>query len=207
MKIVQPSATLLFSTAEPQLLIERCGRVCYKSESQAAPGTDEKLVRFLLERHHESVIEHAGATILVVCDRGVTHEIVRHRLASYSQESTRYCNYGSEKHGGEIAVIKPPGLTEETEPHWRAAVDVAERAYLAMIVAGVSPQIARSVLPTCLKTEIAITMNFREWRHFLRLRLAPAAHPQMREVAAMIRDLLLPLAPAVFEEFAPAQLL
>ena len=203
MKIVQQSATLLSVTGEPQVLIERCGRICYKSESQIAPGTDEKIVRFLLERHHESVIEHSGATILIVCDRGVSHEIVRHRLASYSQESTRYCNYGSAKHGGEVSVIKPPGLSGASEQHWEAAMLVAEGAYLSLLADGMPPQIARAVLPTCLKTELAMTTNIREWRHFLDLRLAPAAHPQMREVAGMIRDILLPLAPAVFEEFAP----
>jgi thymidylate synthase (FAD) len=202
MQILQPSAMLLKVTGDPQLLIERCGRICYKSESHASPGTDEKLVRFLLDRHHESVVEHAVATILIVCDRGVSHEIVRHRLASYSQESTRYCNYGSEKHGGEISVIKPPGLSDASSLYWETAMRDSEIAYLAMLADGMSPQIARSVLPTCLKTELAMTTNFREWRHFLKLRLAPAAHPQIREVASMIRDILLPLAPVVFGEFS-----
>lgn len=201
MKIVKPSVTLLAVSPDPMGLIERCGRICYKSEGKITPDSATLFVSILLDRHHDSVTEHAGATLLFVCDRGVSHEIVRHRIASYSQESTRYCNYVLDKHGGEIAVIQPPALDEKELDLWTSAMQAVESTYLALLAYGCPPQIARSVLPTCLKTEIAVTMNMREWRHFLTLRLAKAAHPQMREVAAMARDILIGLAKPLFEEF------
>ena len=210
MRIVQPSVTLLSYTPEPIKLLEVCGRICYKSEDQITSESARKFLEMIKNRHHESVVEHAGATLHFVCDRGVSHEIVRHRLASYSQESTRYCNYAKDKFGREISVIMPfPKLTNDsTATHrdqvgaWLLAMQQSEASYLALIDQGVSPQIARSVLPTCLKTELAMTANFREWKHFLTLRLAPAAHPQMREVAAMARDILIGIAPDMFQEFA-----
>jgi thymidylate synthase (FAD) len=152
---------------------------------------------------HESVLEHASAGFSIVTDRGVTHEIVRHRLASYSQESTRYCNYGKAGFGGEISVIEPRGaLRENTEQRevWVQAICAAERGYLSMLENGTSPQIARSVLPNSLKSEIGMTANFREWRHFLRLRTSPKAHPQMREIAEMLRRQLLAISKVCFED-------
>jgi thymidylate synthase (FAD) len=202
MKIVKPSATLLAYTSEPITLLETCGRICYKSEDQMTSESGRKFLEMIKKRHHESVVEHAGATIHFVCDRGVSHEIVRHRLASYSQESTRYCNYSKAKFGNEISVIEPPGLDSVTQLLWNNAMTVAEITYLRMLEGGCQPQIARSVLPTCLKTELAMTTNFREWAHFLTLRLAPAAHPQMREVASMARAILIGIAPDMFKEFA-----
>lgn len=168
-------------------------------------------VKMLLASGHESVIEHVSAGFLIVTDRGVTHEIVRHRLASYSQESTRYCNYGKEGFGQELTVIEPPGLSETlpaghpdgvvTELYlWRSGVRVAENIYLKMLSHGVAPQIARSVLPNSLKSEIGMTANFREWRHFLRLRTSSKAHPQMREIAEMLRAELLKISPVCFED-------
>src|ERR1035437_2585170 len=137
MIIVKPSATLLSITPNAAALIERAGRVCYKSEDKIGPGTAKKFVEMLKGREHLSVIEHASASILFVCDRGVSHEIVRHRLASYSQESTRYVNYG--KADG-ITVIEPP-FTEDQAPArtaWYWAMDSAEQSYLKMIDLGIS---------------------------------------------------------------------
>ena len=202
MKIVQPSVTLLSYTPEPIKLLEVCGRICYKSEDQITSESARKFLEMIKNRHHESVVEHAGATLHFVCDRGVSHEIVRHRLASYSQESTRYCNYSKDKFGKEITVIQPPGLDDRSLLVWETAMHTAETMYLQLLEDGCAPQIARSVLPTCLKTELAMTANFREWKHFLSLRLAPAAHPQMREVAAMARDILIGIAPDMFKEFS-----
>ena len=142
--------------------------------------------------------EHAVASIRIICDRGVSHEIVRHRIASYSQESTRYCNYTKEKFGKEITVIQPPDMSEEEEVFWTHGVLHAETAYFEMLKSGSTPQRARSVLPNCLKTELVMTTNFREWKHFIKLRTDPAAHPQMREVAFMIKDLLAKECPEVF---------
>jgi len=199
MVIVEPSVKLLESTPFPIQLIAKAARVCYQSQEHSS-RPDEEMVRMILKNGHESVIEHASATIAIVCDRGVTHEIVRHRLCSYSQESTRYCNYSSKKFGAEIKVIQPPDLHGKTLEIWKQTVLACEIAYIELIANGVKPQIARAILPNCLKTEIVMTCNFREWRHFLKLRCAPAAHPQMQEIANMVRVVLQECCPIVFEE-------
>lgn len=193
-----PEEAILGGASEPALVIEAAGRTCYKSEGKIEPGSAGPFIERIRSRFHESVLEHASATFRIWCDRGVSHELVRHRLASYSQESTRYCNYGKEQFGREIQVIQPPGLKGETLQSWQDAVCVSEVSYFHMLDCGCAPQIARSVLPTCLKTEVVMTANFREWLHFLRLRTAPAAHPQMREVALMIAEVLRSACPEVF---------
>lgn len=183
---------------EAGVLWERCS-TCNGAGTDVESARD--FIRMILKRGHESVIEHASAGFLIVTDRGVTHEIVRHRLASYSQESTRYCNYGNNRFGGEIVVIKPPDLCSEREAVWEDAMVHAEQHYLQLTnEKDVLPQIARSVLPNSLKSEIGMTANFREWRHFLRLRTSPAAHPQMREIAEMIRAELLKISKVCFED-------
>lgn len=190
MKIIEPSVIIESSMSQDEALsvIERAGRVCYKSEKNIKDGSAEKFVRGILSRGHESVIEHVSITVRVICDRGVSHEIVRHRIASYSQESTRYCNYATDQFSNEIAVIKPVFWEKESPEYeiWEKGMRACEEAYFALIANGATPQEARSVLPNSLKTEIYITMNFREWRHFFSLRCSKAAHPQMRQVANMI---------------------
>lgn len=190
MKIVEPSVFIESKTTQEEALslIERAGRVCYKSEGKIGDGTAEKFIKGILARGHESVIEHISITVRVICDRGVTHEIVRHRIASYSQESTRYCNYTTDKFSNEITVIKPLFWEEGTVQFnaWKRGMEDCEKAYFTLINAGATPQEARSVLPNSLKTEIFMTMNFREWRHFFKLRCSAAAHPQMKQIADMI---------------------
>lgn len=198
MKIVKQFAKLVWSTPNPEQVIEAAGRICYKSEDKITEDSAGKFIEMIKKRGHESVIEHASASIRFITDRGVSHEAVRHRLASYSQESTRYCNYGKEKFGNEITVIEPPGLTAAQFKMWENAVYECEVQYLLMLKDGASPQIARAVLPTCLKTEFVMTCNFREWLHFLKLRTSAAAHPQMRELAEMVQKILVELAPNVF---------
>lgn len=200
MRIVEPSVELVWITPGALSVIEAAGRVCYKSEDKISETSAARFVRAIVQRGHEAVIEHASASFRIVTDRGVTHEIVRHRIASYCQESTRYCNYAQDKFGHEIAVIRPSDMTENEAQAWREGCEAAERAYFAMLAVGSKPQIARAVLPTCLKTEIVMTANFREWRHFLNLRLAGAAHPQMIDLAARIHALLKDACPPVFEE-------
>ncbi len=177
--------------------IEKIGRVCYKSENRITDDSAEKFIQGILDRGHESVIEHESITIKVICDRGVSHEIVRHRIASYSQESTRYCNYSKDKFGNQITVIDiASGFSYDMDNPadrkkyeiWTQAMENAEKSYFEMLDAGATPQEARSVLPNSLKTELVMTMNIREWRHFLRLRLGEGAHPQMRELARIILD-------------------
>jgi thymidylate synthase (FAD) len=202
MRIVQAGFEIEQEIDGPAVLkrIERAGRTCYKSEDRITEDSASKFVRTLIASGHESVLEHEKITVRVVCDRGVSHEIVRHRIASYSQESTRYCDYAK---AGEIQVIEPPGLGGNWS-HWFLAMQCCEVAYKRLRASSVSPQIARSVLPNALKTEIVITMNLREWRHFFRLRTAPAAHPQMREIAVPMLRTFQRLIPVVFEDIQPA---
>ena len=163
--------------------IERAGRICYKSEDKITPESSIKFARNIIKSGHESVLEHQSISVVFVCDRGVSHEIVRHRVAAYSQESTRYCNYSRSKFSNEITVIKPYFFTGELEKTWRKSCQEAEDAYMRLLDLGASAQEARSVLPNSLKTEIATTYNIREWRHFFTLRADKAAHPQMQQLA------------------------
>ena len=185
--------------------IEKAGRTCYKSEDRITEESAENFVRKLIERGHESVLEHESITVRFVCDRGISHEIVRHRLASYSQESTRYCNYSGDRFGSGLTVIKPYFLKEKTGAYtsWITAMFVAEKEYFAMLNWGCTPQEARSVLPNSIKTEIVMTANLREWRHFLKLRTAKAAHPQMRELTVPVLHELQERIPVVFDDIQP----
>ena len=203
MKIVKPSVDLLFVTPNSAQLIESAGRTCYKSEDLITEDSADKFVKMIGKRGHVSVIEHAYATFRFITDRGITHEIVRHRLASYSQESTRYCNYSKEKFGREISVVMPSWfrdpLLEQVRRRWVSACTGAEAAYFDLIDSGAPPQIARSVLPTCLKIEIVMTANFREWGWFLLKRLPPAAHPDIRPLAFEVWKHLVGECAPVFE--------
>jgi thymidylate synthase (FAD) len=200
---------------EDMKLIEAAGRVCYKSEERT---TDTSFVDFLeqiVRRGHESVLEHSMLTVRFICDRGVSHELVRHRLASFSQESTRYCNYGSTDEDN-ITVIQPSFLPPfvkyedvsfaekeqvyTKKQHWYNAVNAAELCYKQLLLHGCSPQVARCVLPTCLKTEVVMTANLREWRHILKLRTSKAAHPQMRELMCPLLDDLKASIPVIFDD-------
>lgn len=185
--------------------IEEIGRVCYKSEDKITEDSYKKFLGNIIKRGHESVLEHCSVTMKFICDRGVTHEIVRHRIGSYSQESTRYCNYSNDKFGNEITVIKPCFFEEGSNKYkiWYLGCMDAETAYFNLIYEGATPQEARSVLPNSLKTEIVVTYNIREWRHFFKLRCSKAAHPQMREVAKMAFEQFYKYMPELFEDIKP----
>lgn len=180
--------------------LERYARVCYKSEEKISLDLTSatKLIRHIIEIGHESVLEHEKATVRIICDRGVSHEIVRHRIASYSQESTRYCNYN--KKG--VTFIKPLFFQEGSSKYnlWLSAMQYCEDVYNLLICQGASPQEARSVLPNSLKTEIVITFNMREWRHFFRLRCSPKAHPQMREITIPLLKEFQRRIPIIFDD-------
>lgn len=175
--------------------IEIAGRTCYKSEDKITDDSAEEFVRKMLRSGHHAMIEFAvPAPVKVITDRGVTHEIVRHRLFSFAQESTRYCNYSRDKHDNQLQMIRPVWFIEGGTPEqpedrrgqfeeWYHSMRMAEETYMSLIKLGQSPQEARSVLPNSLKTEINICGNVREWRHFFKLRCSPAAHPQIRELA------------------------
>lgn len=187
MIIVEPSFTILHPTSKEEARaalrrVEFAGRICYKSQDRIADDSYIRFIQMLIQRGHWSVIEHATMTAHLVTSRGVTHELVRHRIASYSQESTRYCNYNQGRFGGEITVIAPPELSGEELARWQEGMRAAECAYLELIGRGASPQIARGVLPNDLKAEIVVTANLREWHHLFSMRTAPNAHPHIRHV-------------------------
>ncbi len=204
MKIIAPYHEIISKIDGAEMLrnIELCGRVCYKSEDRITDGSAEKFVGMILKSGHESVLEHEKITVRFVCDRGVTHEIVRHRIASYSQESTRYCNYSKDKFGGEITFIRPCFWAEDDEKFalWKETMQSIENSYVKLISLGAKPEEARSILPNSVKTEIMVTMNLREWRHFFKLRTAERAHPQIREVAIPLLNELKGLVPVIFDD-------
>lgn len=203
MKIIKPSATIENKMCAKDAFkhIERCGRTCYKSEDKITGESAKDFVARIIRSGHESVLEHVSVTMRIVCDRGVSHELVRHRIASFSQESTRYCNYSiKERFGNEITVIKPCFFDERERDYelWASAMVSTEFAYFTLLENGASPQEARSVLPNSLKTELVITANLREWRHILKLRTAKDAHPQCIEVMNMVKKELTEWLPEVF---------
>lgn len=207
MKIISPNVEILTPLDGQAVLkhIEQCGRVCYKSEDKITDTSAAKFVAGIIKRGHEAVLEHFDITVKFICDRGVSHEIVRHRVASYCQESTRYCNYSKGGFGEEITVIRPCFWDESDLKYaaWANLCSKAEDAYIDLVRSGATPQEARSVLPNSLKTEVVMTANIREWRHFFKLRTAPAAHPQMREVAIPLLRRMQELVPVVFDDINP----
>lgn len=204
MKIIKPGFEIL-TDLNPELIlkhIEQCGRTCYKSENKTTEESCHAFVKSIVNRGHEAVLEHFNITVKFICDRGVSHEIVRHRLASYCQESTRYCNYSKDSFDSEITVIEPLFLIPDTFGYdeWKEACQTAEGAYFNLLEWGCTPQEARAVLPNSLKTEVVMTANLREWRHFFKLRCAKAAHPQMREVTIPLCKELQKKLPIIFDD-------
>lgn len=203
MRIINPSFEIINRPNGHEVLrhLELCGRVCYKSEDAISDESAERLIRMMLERGHESPIEHFGVSVRIICDRGVSHEWVRHRIASFSQESTRYCNYQKSKFGSELTFIRPYFAEEGSKLFdiWKSSMQQAETAYFEMLNCGAKPEDARSVLPNSLKTEFICTMNLREWRHFFRLRCAPAAHPAMREISIPLLREFQKMIPVLFD--------
>lgn len=191
-------------------LIEKAGRTCYKSEDKITDESAKKFVAGLIKRNHEAMLEHSFLSIRFICDRGVSHELVRHRLASFAQESTRYCNYSQDKFGNELTFIKPLFFDEDTNEYrlWEHAMRVAESDYMMMLNVGRTAQEARSILPNSIKTEVVMSTNYREWRHFFKLRAARAtgpAHPQMEEITRPLLEELKTLIPVVFDDIIVAE--
>ncbi len=204
MRIIEPGVEILSAINADAILrnLELYGRVCYKSEDKITNDSANRFIQMLITNGHESVLEHEKITVKFICDRGVSHEIVRHRIASYSQESTRYCNYNKDKFGNELTLIKPCFWKDEQEQYkiWKDTMQKIEDSYNSLILMGTRPEEARSILPNSLKTEIVVTMNMREMRHFLKLRTSLRAHPQMREVACKLLRLLKEKLPVIFED-------
>ena len=214
MKIIKPSYEILTPISDGGIKelqhIEKIGRVCYKSEDRITDDGEsaKKFVKMLISNGHEAMIEHSSLSVKFVVDRGVSHELVRHRIASFAQESTRYCNYSKDKFGNEITVILPcffdtgMGILSNSLVYqeWKLACECAGERYFNLLKMGATPQQARTVLPNSLKTEITITANYREWRNFFKLRTAEASHPQMREVTIPLLKELKTLIPIIFDD-------
>lgn len=203
-KIVKSSFEILTPIDTDFVLrhIERCGRTCYQSFDKADESSHQRFLAHIVERHHESVLEHFSVSVKFVMDRAIANELVRHRLASFSQESTRYCCYSKDKFGSEISVIKPVELEENSPAYqtWLSTMQMIEKAYLQMIEQGAKAQTARAVLPCCLKTEIVVTANLREWRHIFKMRCSEAAHPDIRTLMCELRQAFQKHIPIIFDE-------
>lgn len=209
MKIVEPKYEILTDISKSGVKelqqIERVARVCYKSEDKIVPdgSSAKKLVGFLVKQGHEAMLEHSQLSVLFTCDRGVANELTRHRIASFAQESTRYCNYSKDKFGSEIQVIMPTFIKNADEPTriaWTESMYAIEKQYMQLLEHGFRPEQARCVLPLCLKTEIVVTANLREWRNIFKLRTPVAAHPQMRELMCPLLKELQKKIPVIFDD-------
>lgn len=206
MKIIKPGYEILTEFDGHELeRIEKIARTCYKSEDKITEDSAKTFVAGLIKRGHEAMLEHGSISVKFICDRASSHDFVRHRLCSFAQESTRYCNYGSDKFGGELTFIKPSFFEYEGEEYrvWKGAMRDAEIAYLCLIGIGATPQEASLVLPNSLKTELVMTANYREWRHFFNLRACRATGPARPQIEEITVPLLLELndrIPVIFKD-------
>jgi len=182
--------------------LEYACRICYKSHDKIKEGSAEKIIKSVIKSGHTSVIEHYGISVLFKIDRGISHELVRHRHLSVSQTSTRYVNYSKEKFGKEITVIKPFFFKEDFDSYklWLSAMEFAENIYMEMISKGIKAEKARSVLPQSTATEVFTTANITHWRHILNLRCSSKSHPQIREVMIPFLKELYEWCPILFED-------
>lgn len=207
MKVIQPSFEILAHTQDITKLIEVAIRTAYKSEDRIEEGSDEKIISLVKSFKHESTLEHGVITVRFITDRGVSHELVRHRIASFTQESTRYCNYSKGKFNSEITVIKPFFFEVGTDQYerWLYGTQCAEDVYMGLLESGAKAQEARSVLPNSLKTEIVVTANIREWRKIMELRTAKEAHPQIRQIMCPLLQTLRTRWPILFDDVGDIQ--
>lgn len=206
MKCIKASYEIFTDLSDPITTIlkpiERAGRICYKSENNI---TDDSCITFcknILNRGHEAVIEHSQLSVKFTIDRAIANELVRHRIASYCQESSRYCNYSKNKFGNEIKVIIPEELENDVVNYsvWYESCMHSENAYMALLSNNVKPELARNVLPLSTATEIIVTTNIREWRQIFRLRTSQFAHPQMRSIMISLLKELKEKIPVLFDD-------
>ena len=202
MKIIKQSHNILDDINEVEILkrIEKIARVCYKSEGNTTENSCFKFVKMLVDKGHHAMLEHCSLSVKFITDRGVSHELVRHRIASYAQESQRYCNYLKNDFGAEITVIKPVYLVQGTQPYnaWFNACVLSEASYFDLLKIGLTAQEARNVLLNSTKTEIVVTANLREWMTILKLRTSEQAHPQMRDLMKPLLKELQEKLPVIF---------
>lgn len=220
MNVLKPTYEILTPISENGIqelqFIEKVGRTCYQSSDRITEDGEsaKKFVKMLLDKHHGAMLEHSILSVKFTVDRGVSHELVRHRLASFAQESTRYCNYSKDKFGNEINVIDIVGgiafdnkmqdldidTISEIVDEWYQAIEDMEKHYMRMLELGATPQIARSVLANSTKTDIVITTNYREWRNIFSLRTPVSAHPQMREIIIALLEDMQTKIPIIFDD-------
>jgi len=212
MNIIKPSFEIISDISEGGInelkRIERIGRISYKSEDKITEDGEsaKKFIKKLIENGHESVLEHSSLSVIFITDRAVTHELVRHRLASFTQESQRYCNYSKDKFDNEVAFVEPWWISDsdpidsDVAYPWITAIGTAEQEYFKLLDVGMTPQDARAVLPNSTKTEIGVTANYREWRHILKLRCSNAAHPDIRRLMRGLTIELKMRIPVVFDD-------
>ena len=204
MKVIDQSHEILSVPDGLLQTLEKVGRTCYKSEDKVTPGSAANFVAMLIRRGHHAMIEFGDITVKFVTNRGVTHELVRHRLCSFAQESTRYVNYG----GDDIAFIRPVwcqgfengNCANSAYIEWRESLIASGRSYKGLLALGWRPEQAREVLPNSLKTEIVVKGNIREWRHIFALRCSKAAHPQIRALMVPCMEELRQKLPVVFDD-------
>jgi thymidylate synthase (FAD) len=209
LKLIKTSFQILTDLNNPTLIyqaIEKAGRTAYRSEGKITDTSYEKFIQLIKSKNHESVLEHQSISVKFIMDRGLTHEIVRHRLSSFTQESTRYCNYSDDKFGNDLTFINiEPFLKNpfESMQIWMNCIEYIEKSYLALIELGETPQIARSVLPNSLASEIVVTANMRQWRHIFDLRTSKAAHPQMSDLMIQLLKEFKEKLPLLFDDINP----
>lgn len=209
MKLINSSYEILTDIDGDKVLkdIENVARTCYKSHDHTKEGSAAKLVDTLIKSGHHAMLEFFDITVRFTCDRGVSHEIVRHRVASYAQESTRYCNYSKDKFGSELTFIEPYWFAsndlvdaDNTKEKFMLELQSIEELYMSLLNKGLQPQAARAILPNCLKTELNVKMNLREWRHFFNLRCSKAAHPDLRKLTLPLLAEFKAKLPIVFDD-------
>lgn len=200
MRVIEPSFKILSFDDDAIERISRAARICYQTE----PKNDELFfISRLIKTGHHTPLEMASAAVEITCDRGVSHELVRHRHASFNQSSTRYCNFSKDKFANEITIIRPFFWDKNSHEYslWARAMDECERIYLTLIEGyKATPEQARSVLPNSLKTDIIINCNFREWRHIFNLRCSKQSHPQMVQIMRPLLKEFYTRSPVIFED-------
>lgn len=185
MKIIEPSIEVQnFNGEQIMKNIEQACRTCYRSEDKISNESYKTLLKNCITRGHESVMEHEKITVRMVCDIGVYKDLTRHRIASFSIESTRYCNYGKDKFDNEIKFIKPCNIDEDSDLYafWKHTMERIEMNYLHMAEHGATPDQMRMILPHSTAAEVCMTANIREWRHILDLRTKKMTHPSIRQI-------------------------
>lgn len=207
MKICKPSYSILYPLSDKDVisqaqLIDRVARVSHKTEGVSTEESYKKLLPFLFSQNpkHLSPFEFSLLVVHFVTDRGISHELVRHRHTAFCQSSTRYCNYSAGKFGKEISVILPSQIEPNSVAysHWHNACVTAEDYYMNLIACKTPPEAARSVLPTCLATDLVMGTSFREWLSIFKLRCHPTAHPDVQLIMKPLHEYLHNLLPEVF---------